>query len=43
MFDRFITIATAAAVTLQASVGIVFFGALTMMILMGFSVIHAPY
>lgn len=43
MFDRFISVATAIAVTMQVTVGLVFFGALTMMTLMGFSVIPAPY
>jgi len=43
MTDRLLNIATVAAITVQVGVGFVFFGALTMMTLMGFSVIPGPY
>lgn len=43
MTDRFINVATAAAVTLQLTVSTVFFGAVVAMTLIGFSVIPGPY
>ena len=43
MADRFLNIATVAAITVQVGVGSVFFGALAAMTLMGFSVIPGPY
>jgi hypothetical protein len=43
MFDRFVGIAMVIAATTQIAVGITFFGALTAMTLMGFSVIPTPY
>jgi hypothetical protein len=43
MTDRFFTLATAAAMTIQAGVAIIFFGTLTMIVLSSFSAIPAPY
>ena len=43
MFDRFIIVAAAAAVIVQTSVAIVFFGGLTAITLASFSVISGPF
>lgn len=43
MTDRFFTLATAAAATVQVGVAIIFFGTLTMIVLTSFSAIPAPY
>ena len=43
MFDRFITIATAAAALLQVSIAIVYFGGLGLIVLTSFSIVAAPY
>ena len=43
MFDRFITIAAATGAILQAGVAIVYFGGLTMIVLMSFSIVAVPY
>ena len=43
MTDRFLNIATIAAVSLQVAIGVIFFGALTVMTLSGFALIPAPF
>ena len=43
MLDRFITSAIVVAVTLQVTIGAIFFGALTAVTLMAFSIIPSPY
>jgi hypothetical protein len=43
MAIRFLDFATLAAVTLQIAIGLVFFGAITAMTLLGFAAIPAPF
>jgi hypothetical protein len=43
MPNRILDFATLAAVTLQVAIGIVFFGAITLMTLLGFAAVPVPF